>query len=229
MAKKAVIIYGPPGSGKGTQANLLAWTKSFIHFDTGKYLESVVRDPELQNKPEIKEQRQLFDSGRLLDPPFVLKVVSEKTKQIAKSGYSIVFSGSPRTMFEAFGEGKEKGLVRILEMEYGRENLYFIFIDIPPEEAIGRNKTRRVCSVCHLGILYSDETHNHKTCPICGGNLRIRTVDNPEVLSTRIEEYEKRTAPILAELKSRNYLIIKINGKLAPHKVFEELEKKLNF
>ncbi|KKU85302.1 MAG: hypothetical protein UY12_C0004G0001, partial [Parcubacteria group bacterium GW2011_GWA2_47_8b] len=45
MAKKVVVIYGPPGSGKGTQANLLAWTKNFIHFDTGKFLEQVVNDP----------------------------------------------------------------------------------------------------------------------------------------------------------------------------------------
>ena len=49
MAKKVVVIYGPPGSGKGTQANLLAWTKNFIHFDTGKFLVQVVNDPDNKN------------------------------------------------------------------------------------------------------------------------------------------------------------------------------------
>src|SRR3989344_5224832 len=102
--KRAVVIYGPPGSGKGTQANLLAWTKAFIHFDTGKFLEQMMTDPELENDPVIKKEKKLFASGHLLTPDFVLKFVTEKTQEIAKSGFSIVFSGSPRTSFEAFGD-----------------------------------------------------------------------------------------------------------------------------
>jgi adenylate kinase family enzyme len=77
-----------------------------LHFDTGKYLEQVVHDPENLKDPEIKEQAKLFDSGILLDPSWVLEVVKEKTKKIAAAGFNIVYSGSPRTAYEAFGDSK---------------------------------------------------------------------------------------------------------------------------
>jgi len=136
MAKKAVVIYGPPGSGKGTQANLLAWTKNFIHFDTGKFLEQVVNDPDNRNNPMIQEEKKLFDGGKLLTPSFVLKVTREKTIDVSKAGFSIVFSGSPRTMFEAFGDDKNRGLVDILDEQYGKENALFVLLDIDPKVAI---------------------------------------------------------------------------------------------
>src|SRR3989344_7421928 len=109
--KKVIIVYGPPGAGKGTQANLLAGKLGLIHFDTGKYLGQLLHDSELQKNPEIKKARKIFDSGALVTPSFVLKVTSKKTKEIAKAGWGIVFSGSPRTVFEAFGNQKNEGLI----------------------------------------------------------------------------------------------------------------------
>jgi len=226
MAKKVVVIYGPPGSGKGTQANLLAWTKNFIHFDTGKFLEQVVNDPDNKNDSVIQEEKKLFDGGKLLTPSFVLKVTREKTVDVSKAGFSIVFSGSPRTMFEAFGDNANRGLVDTLNELYGKENVYFVLLEIDPKVAIQRNKNRRVCSVCATAILYNDE-HQHKTCPLCGGELRTRAVDNPAVLETRIKEYEERTKPIVAELEKRGYKINKVNAATTPFDVFAELKKKL--
>src|SRR3989344_9696421 len=107
--KKIVIIYGPPGAGKGTQANLIAGKFGMIHFDTGKYLEQFLHNPETKNDPEIKKVKEIFDSGALVTPSFVLKIISEKTKEVAKSGFGIVFSGSPRTFYEAFGDKKNQG------------------------------------------------------------------------------------------------------------------------
>jgi len=224
---KAVVIYGPPGSGKGTQANLLAWTKGFIHFDTGKFLEQLVHDPDNQADPEITNARRQLDSGELVTPEFVLKITAEATLKISKSNFGIVFSGSPRTIFEAFGDGKQEGLATLLEREYGKDNVIYIHLVIDPQKAILRNKNRRVCEVCKTAILYSDDTHAHKTCPLCGGKLVIRTVDNPKVLQTRIKEYEERTAPILAELKRRGYKINDIDGLPAPYDVFKDLKKVL--
>src|SRR3989344_5922357 len=109
--KKVIIVYGPPGAGKWTQANLLAGKLGLIHFDTGKYLEQTVHDPENQNNPEIKKEKEIFDSGKLLTPSFVLKIISQKTKEVSKSSFGIVFSGSPRTLYEAFGDEKNQGLI----------------------------------------------------------------------------------------------------------------------
>lgn len=225
--RKAIIIYGPPGAGKGTQANLVAGKLGLIHFDTGKYLEQLVHDPELQKNPEVREARKIFDAGALVDPAFVLKVTTAKTKEISKSGFGIVFSGSPRTIFEAFGDQKNQGLIATLENLYGKKEVMPIFLKIDPKKSILRNKNRRVCSVCATAILYNDETHRHTTCPLCGGKLKTRIVDNPKVFATRIKEYEKRTKPILAGLKSRGYKITEINGEPLPYKVFAEILRKL--
>lgn len=225
--RKAIIIYGPPGAGKGTQANLLAGKLGLIHFDTGKYLEQLVHDPTLQKDPEIKKSREIFDSGALVDPPFVLKITSQKTAEIASSGFGVVFSGSPRTVFEAFGDKKNKGLVEILEKLYGKAKIKVILLKINPQKSILRNKNRRICFVCGTAILYNDETHHHTTCPLCGGKLKTRIVDNPKVFATRIKEYKERTEPILKGLKKRGYKIIEVNGTPLPYKVFDNILKKL--
>src|SRR3989344_1685941 len=221
---KAIAIYGPPGSGKGTHANLLAWTKNYIHFDTGKVLEQFLNDPENLKDPEIKKEKENFDAGILVKPEFVLKLTAEKTKEIGESGFSIVFSGSPRTMFEAFGDDKNVGLVAVLEKLYGKENIQFIFLKIDPQIAIKRNANRKVCSLCSTAILYNDSTHHHTECPLCGAKLRTRAVDNPEVLQTRIKEYEERTKPIIDELRKRGYTINEIDGTPMPYVVFEQLK-----
>jgi len=225
--KRVIIIYGPPGAGKGTQANLLAGKLGLIHFDTGKYLEQLLHDSELQKNPEIKMARKIFDSGALVTPSFVLKVTSKKTKEIAKAGWGIVFSGSPRTVFEAFGNQKNEGLIPIFENLYGKKNIVPILLKIDPKISILRNAHRLVCSVCGTAILYSDVKHQHKTCPLCGGKLYRRVVDNPKVFKTRIKEYEVRTAPILAGLKKRGYKITEVDGRPLPYKVFDSILKKL--
>ncbi len=224
--KKALIIYGPPGAGKGTQANLLAGKFGLIHFDTGKYLEQLVHDPEKAGDPEIRKAREDFDSGVLLDPAFVLKIITKKSEEVAKSGFGIVFSGSPRTLYEAFGDGKNKGLIELLEREFGKDNVLPIFLNIDPKVSILRNKNRKICSICGTAILYND-SDQHKTCPLCGGSLRTRTLDNPAVFETRITEYEERTKPILKRLFDRGYSISDINGHPMPYQVFAEITEKL--
>ena len=219
-----VIFLGPPGAGKGTQANLLAWTKNFIHFDTGKFIEEAIHDPEKASDPQIQEARKQFDSGVLVTPTFVLKLTTEKTKEIGESGFNVAFSGSPRTMFEAFGDEKNPGLVEVLEKVYGKDNVNFIFLKIDPQIAIQRNANRKVCSLCATAILYNDSTHHHTECPLCGAKLRTRAVDNPEVLQIRIKEYEERTKPIITELTKRGYKINEIDGTPMPFVVFEQLK-----
>lgn len=228
MAKKAVIIYGPPGAGKGTQANLLAWTKGFIHFDTGKYLDILVHDKDRANEPGMAEALKQMDSGQLVTPEFVLKITADEAKKIGDSNFNIAFSGSPRTMFEAFGDEKNTGLIKVLEDTYGKENIYPVHLVIDPKKAIKRNANRKVCSICYTAIMYNEEKgHLHTTCPLCGGALRTRSVDNPAVFETRIKEYEERTAPILEGLKKHGYKIYEVDGSPLPFDVFADLKQKL--
>ncbi len=254
--KRAVIIYGAPGAGKGTQANLLSAAKGLIHFDTGKFLELIVHDKDEQKDPEIKKEAKLFDTGKLLSPTWVLKIVKEKTGEIAKAGFGVVYSGSPRTLYEAFGSiydpdsgekipsmtGKSDksavglpavasaevgGLIEFLESAYGKKNISIILLKVKSASSIRRNSNRKICSACGTVIMYNDTTHHHTTCPVCGGHLRKRTLDDPEVIKARLIEYEKRTAPIIKEIKKLGYKVNEIDGEPAPYKVHEVIRKKL--
>ncbi len=217
---KAIIIYGPPGAGKGTQADLVARHFGYIHFDTGKYMESVVYNKDYKNDPIVQNERVEFETGKLMTPSWVLKVVKTQAKRIAKANIGIVFSGSPRTLYEA------KKLMPTLEKLYGRENILFFLINVTPADSIKRNSNRLLCSVCGTQLIYNDKS-SLTVCPFCGGSFIRRTLDKPEIIKKRIIEYNLRTKPIFEEVRSKGYNIFKINGKLLPNKVFENIRKKI--
>ena len=224
MTNQAVIIYGPPGSGKGTQAELLARKFNFIHFDTGRYLEGIYRDPKQQKNPLISREKKLFDSGKLNTPTWVLKVVSEATRRIAKAGFGIIYSGSPRTIFEAFGDRNHKSLLSTLIKLYGKKNIIVVKLNVKNQTSIKRNSARFVCSVCGLPVLASARS---KKCSFCAGPARRRTLDKPEIIKVRLKEYRERTYPILKKMRDLGFRIREINGEPAPYKVHEQVVRKL--
>ncbi len=221
---KAIIIYGQPGAGKGTQANLVARNFGFIHFDTGKYLESLIYDSRRKNNPVIKRERKFFESGELMTPSWVLEMVSERTEKIAKAGLGIVFSGSPRTVYEA------KGLLPKLEKLYGRSNIVIFIIKVTSSVSIKRNSHRLVCAVCGSLMLFLKETEKFSVksrCPFCGGKLFRRSLDKPEIIKKRMIEYNLRTKPIFAEFKRRGYKVNIIIGEALPSQVFRGLKRRI--
>ena len=225
MTRKIVIIYGPPGSGKGTQANLLAWAKGLIHFDTGKLVEAYVHSPANLKNKVARRERINFDTGKLMTPSFVLQFVKGQTRKIADSGYGIVYSASPRTLFEAFGNQKTSGLIGELETLFGRKNIHVVLLNARPTTSVARNSSRYICQVCRNPIIRSDT--GLKQCPICLGPLRRRTLDKPEVIKIRLEEYRNRTEPILAKLEKRGYRIIAVDGERKPYQVHQDILRQL--
>lgn len=222
--KKVLIIYGPPGSGKSTQAELLERKLGFFHFNTGQYIEGVVHNPANKNNSEIKKQKKLFDSGILCEPAWVLKIIKEEAERVAKADWDLVFSGSPRTLFEAFGDSKNIGLLALLEKYYKKE-IYFINLNVRESVSLHRNSNRLMCSVCGLPILSVCAGNEH--CSFCMGKVYKRTLDKPEIIKVRLEEYKKRTYPIFETAKKKKYKVFNINGELAPYKVYEEIVKKI--
>ena len=145
--KIVVAFYGLPGSGKGTQANLVANTYGLVNFDTGKLLESIWHDPKRQKESLVIRERAIFDGGKLNAPSFVLKEVEKKTGELAKKGLGIVYSGSPRTMYEA------EGLVPKLVKLYGKDRIFFFLLDVDEKDSIVRNSKRRLCNYCKTGLM----------------------------------------------------------------------------
>ncbi len=218
MQKIVVILYGPPGSGKGTQANLLEKKFDLIHFDTGKFLESVVHDSARQNEALVKRERKLFDGGILMTPSFVLREVAREARRISGAGWGLVFSGSPRTVYEA------ERLMPELEHLYGKKNIFIFGLQLIPNHSIKRNSARLMCTVCGYGLLtaYYPKT-KAKHCPVCGGSFYSRILDKPEVIRVRLKQYKERTEPIFDTVKKRGYRVIKIDAEPAPYKVLAKI------
>ena len=221
---KAIIIYGPPGGGKGTQSELLVKKHNLVNFDTGSYIESVVHDPKNKNSKEIQAERKLFDTGILNTPSWVLGVVKDSVGRIADAGFGVVLSGSPRTLYEAFGDDKTEGLLEFLEKKFGKKNMIIIELVLPEKHSVVRNSTRLLCSLCRLSVL-GVSYKNAKVCPFCGSKLFKRTLDKADVIQQRLEQYRMRTQPIFKEMKKRGIKIIKVNAAPMPAKVFESISR----
>ncbi len=222
MKKIVIILYGPPGSGKGTQANLLASKLNLIHFDTGKFLESVVHDPARQNEKIIRRERKLFDTGILMTPSFVLHEVERDARRIRKADWGIIFSGSPRTLYEA------KGLYPVLEKLYGKKNIFVFELQAPLDYSMKRNSARMECKHCGYNLLTAFyPTKKAKYCPICGGPFYRRSLDKPGIIKVRLEEYRTRTLPVINFAKKRGYRVIALDARPAPYKVLKHILKYL--
>lgn len=221
--KWAVFLIGPPGSGKGTQADLLAEKFGLIHIQTSKLGEEKINNPELvKNDPEIAEVKKLYDKGELFPPPWTVKIVLEKVKELAEQERGIVFSGSPRTMYEAENE------LPYFENLYGRENIKIINLKIGEGESVSRNSNRRICKASGHPIPNFENTKNLTFCPQDGSEIITRSLDTPETIKTRNEVYRRRTEPILALFKDKKYNILEINGEQTIEKVFQDILDKLH-
>jgi len=223
--KKVFIVFGPPGSGKGTQAALLADRFLLVNFDTGAYLEDIFRHWDGKDKG-IGKEKKLFDSGKLCTPEWVMRVVNKRVKQLARARIGLVFSGSPRTIYDAFGEPKKiDGVMDTLSTEYSKENITVFHLDVPEKESLKRNTSRLVCSVCKRQVLGIVKI---KVCPFCGGPLRKRTLDKPEVIKVRLKAYKEETLPLLKEFKNRGFKVVPIKGTGKPFNIFNSILKSLS-
>ncbi len=229
--KKVIIFIAPPGAGKGTQANLLMDYFDLVHLETSKVIEKRIMNSKEDEFLKVDNQKYYFKDekekwlrGEICSPPFVTQLVVDEIKDIAKENKGIVFSGSPRSLYEA-----EKELP-ILEELYGKENIVVLKINLSPEESIKRNSHRKICSLMRHPILWHKETENLTICPLDGSKLVKRgSLDDPETIKKRLEEFKEKTLPVLDFLRKRGIRIEEINGEQSVEGVFKEILGKLNF
>lgn len=222
MHSKAIILFGAPGSGKGQQADLLADSLGVMHIDTGKLIRAILASPEAKSDPVLRKEKELNDAGILNTPSWVVDVLSAKVSAVAKLGYGIVFSGSPRTLYET------ERVIPLLETLYGKEGIHIFYLNVPLEVAAERNKHRVICSICRRPLLmqyYPSDKPTH--CPICAGPLERRTDDDPAKFATRTKEYAERTRPGIEFVRNRGYQVVEVDGAPAPYRVFKNIISEL--
>ena len=227
--KKIIILLGPPGSGKGTQATLLAEKLDLYYFETSNIIEMAVHSHRAEEHVEVDGQKytfghekELWEKGILCSPPFVVFLVEKKINELFQSGKGIVFAGSPRTMHEG-----EKVIPQI-EALYGQKNIKIILLELSPEQTIFRNSNRKICELMRHPVLYTEETKNLEHCPLDGSKLLKRTgLDDPETIKVRIKEYEERTLPLVGFFEKAGLGVKKVNGEQSVEGVHKDILEAL--
>ncbi|PIU16215.1 hypothetical protein COT20_00885 [bacterium (Candidatus Gribaldobacteria) CG08_land_8_20_14_0_20_39_15] len=221
--KSVIILIGPPGAGKGTQAELLSERLNFYYFETSKMLEASFKGHSAKDFIEIEGEKyyfskeaELWKKGFLNSPLFVSYLVQEKIRNLYEKGENLLLAGSPRTLLEG-----EKIMPLLFDL-YGKENIKVLVFDISPEQTIFRNSHRRICDLIRHPILYNNETKGLKFCPLDGSALVKRhDLDDPEIIKIRLKEYKERTVPLLQYLEKTGLTIHKIDGAGSVSQVFK--------
>src|SRR5687767_1035963 len=167
-----VIMMGPPGAGKGTQAGRYAREKGLLKISTGDILREAVKD----GNPIAIEARARMDRGELVDDATMITIVRDRLlRPDAAAGF--VLDGFPRTVVQA------RALDEIVDE---RDNGPLIVVDVvvPEEELVRRLASRRICSSCGTN---ADPFGPGTTCQKCGGELVQRTDDNSDVVLERLK------------------------------------------
>ena len=190
---------GPPGGGKGTQAELLAQEIGYQRFSTGDVFREVSReDTDLGRK--VKET---IDNGFLAPPEMAAEIVKTAVKKHIDAGEGLIFDGTPRTVEEA-------KIVDDFFKKKGFGKPLVIYLDVDKKEMMKRNSIRKFC----LGVLgdfpvVTDE--DKQRCQEVGGEVGTRPDDEPEKFATRWDEFMNRTYLVVENYRSLD-MVNEVNG-----------------
>ena len=210
MKSLNLILIGPPGSGKGTQAELLREKNGFVHYSTGE----VFRDHIRRKTPVGLQVEKYVTSGGLVPDSVVLEVVNSFLAENA--GKPILFDGFPRTIPQA--EGLDKVLT-----EHKLAVDMAVLVDLPDDEVVTRLTARRQCRKCSkIYNLTFKPPKVANACDDCGGELYQRKDDSETVIRDRLATYHQQTEPVLHYYSAQGKLK-RIDGALGRDKVYQEI------
>jgi adenylate kinase len=215
-APTAIILFGPPGSGKGTQAKLLKAAMDIPHISTGDMLrERVASGDELG-----LQVKDLMQAGRLVPDEAVNRLVADRIA-LPDCRKGFILDGYPRTLPQA------AVLDQLLSSRGYRQLVIHLKVDYT--KVIARIAGRRVCPVC--GTLYSltsNPPRQPEVCDLDGARLVIRDDDRESVIRERLEAYERQTRPLLDYYRSRRSDLHEVDGSSGtPEEIFERIRSLL--
>jgi len=196
-----IILLGPPGAGKGTQAARLVADRGMVQLSTGDML----RDKRKVDSPLGREVAAIMDSGALVSDEIVSALIDDKLASMSEA-QGAIFDGYPRTAAQAESlDGILAGRGRTLD--------YVIELAVDEDALVERIVGRFTCANCGAG--YHDKFKLPKvagTCDVCGHHeFKRRADDNEETVRTRMAEYRAKTAPIIPIYEARG-LVRRVDG-----------------
>jgi adenylate kinase len=216
MPAMNIILLGPPGAGKGTQAARLQATRGMIQLSTGDMLREAVAS----GTPVGIEAKAVMARGELVSDAIVSALIGERLDAASDKG--AIFDGFPRTRAQAEA-------LDLLLAERGRTLDHVIELVVDEDELVRRIVGRFTCANC--GAPYHDEFRRPAVtgvCDVCGSTaFKRRPDDNEQTVRTRMEEYRAKTAPILPFYEAKN-LVRRVNGMGSVEDVAAEIDAILD-
>ena len=194
-----LVLFGPPGAGKGTQGTVLAEKRGLMKISTGDILRDAVR----AGTSLGTEARKYMDAGELVPDTVILGLVREA---IEDAGGGFIMDGFPRTIAQAEG-------VAAMLAEMGKSIDAVIILDVPDDALVKRLSGRRSCPDCGAVYnVYFDKPKQDEKCDRCGGQLVQRADDRQDTVVRRLEVYKQQTSPIIDYYKRQGADVNFING-----------------
>ena len=211
-----IILLGPPGAGKGTQAARLQAARGMIQLSTGDML----REARASGSPIGEKVKAIMDAGELVSDAIVTALIAERLDSAADKG--AIFDGFPRTRAQAEA-------LDILLSERGRKLDHVIELAVDEEALVQRITGRFTCAKCGTG--YHDSFRPTKVpgvCDVCGSTeFKRRADDTEEAVRTRMAEYRAKTAPILPIYEAKG-LVRRVDGMASVEEVGAQIDAILD-
>jgi adenylate kinase len=206
-----VIMMGPPGAGKGTQAGRFARERGLLKISTGDILREAIKE---KNPTALAAQAKM-DRGELVDDATIIAIVTERLGRAdARPGF--VLDGFPRTVAQA------RALDELMART-ANSPLIVIDVAVPEQELVRRLGSRRICRGCGANA----EGVAATSCGMCGGELMQRTDDDQGVVWERLKIYQTSTKPVLEYYRERPTFRV-VNGAQPPERVAHELDTMID-
>lgn len=207
-----LVLLGPPGAGKGTQAKMLIEAYGIPQISTGDMLREAVKN----QTPLGLEAKKFMDAGQLVTDEIVIGLAKDRIAQ-PDCDKGFMLDGFPRTVAQA-----EALDVMLGEMNKALDHV--ISIEVPNSELMGRLTGRRTCKDCGQGYhMIFDPPAKEGVCDKCGGELFQRDDDNEETVGNRLEVYDSQTKPLIDYYQGKG-LLRPVDGVGAMSEVLDRIK-----
>jgi adenylate kinase len=215
VSERNLVLLGPPGAGKGTQAERLINDFDLPYYATGNILrEAIASGSELG-----KQAKEIVDAGELVPDDLIFKVIEERLDS-AEAGGGFLLDGFPRTI------GQAEMLEQALDKR-GRQLTAALLIDAPDEEVVRRLSGRRTCvKNGHVYHVEFDPPKREGVCDQDGSRLVQRDDDKPETIENRLAVYHEQTEPLIKWYEERG-LLRRFDGTRTPDEVHSHIRATL--